>query len=169
MLLDRNVRRVCGRSSSLLLSKGERLAVAGVRKELYIWSLDTQQLVKVIDAHFQRIIDIKPLIHGMDNSVITSSIDRSIKVWNLDHIFEFSHPIEKHEIPIEAITVSTESKTAVTVTRNYIGVWNYMTGKLKFTLGKASLGAIITIAIITENGRFLATAESDELGTGLFH
>ena len=46
----------------------------------------------------------------------------------------------------------------------YIGVWNYLTGKLKFTLAKATLGAIITIAIITEDGKYLATAESNELG-----
>ena len=111
----------CGVSSSLILSDKDKLAVSGIRKELYIWTMDTLQLVKVIDAHFQRIIDIQPLIHRSENCVITSSIDKSIKVWNLDHIFEEDHPIEKHEITVEAVAVSTKTETVVTVTRNCIG------------------------------------------------
>ena len=48
------------------------------RKDLYIWALETEALVKVISAHFQRILDVIPLTS--DNCVITSSLDRSIKV-----------------------------------------------------------------------------------------
>jgi hypothetical protein len=51
-------------------------------------SLETEELCKVLNAHFQRIIDIRSLVVGKENAVITSSIDRSIKVWNLDYIFE---------------------------------------------------------------------------------
>ena len=50
------------------------------RKDLYIWALETESLVKVISAHFQRILDVIPLTSGRDNCVITSSLDRSIKV-----------------------------------------------------------------------------------------
>ena len=50
------------------------------RKDLYIWTLETEALVKVISAHFQRILDVIPLTSGRDNCVITSSLDRSIKV-----------------------------------------------------------------------------------------
>ena len=50
------------------------------RKDLYIWALETEALVKVISAHFQRILDVIPLTSGRENCVITSSLDRSIKV-----------------------------------------------------------------------------------------
>ena len=43
---------------------------------------------QVLYAHFQRIVDIKSLVVGKENSVITSSVDRSIKVWDLSYIFE---------------------------------------------------------------------------------
>ena len=33
-------------------------------------------------------MDIKSLVVGKENSVITSSVDRSIKVWHLNYIFE---------------------------------------------------------------------------------
>ena len=53
---------------------------AGYRKDLYIWALETEALVKVISAHFQRILDVIPLSSGRDDCVISSSLDRSIKV-----------------------------------------------------------------------------------------
>ena len=111
----RNVRKKFGVSNSLIMSARDELAVAGIRKEIYIWKVETEELVKVLNAHFQRIIDIKSLVVGKDNLVITSSIDRSIKVWNLDCVFEKVHHIDKHELTIEGISVSTKAQIAVTV------------------------------------------------------
>ena len=68
-------------------------------------------------AHFQRIVDIKSLVVGRENSVITSSIDRSIKVWDLNYIFEEDHHIDKHELTIDKISISSRAGLAVTVTR----------------------------------------------------
>ena len=48
----------------------------------------------------QRIVEIKSLVTATENAVLTSSIDRSIKVWNLDYIFEKEHHIDKHELTI---------------------------------------------------------------------
>ena len=42
--------------------------------------MSTGILVKRLNAHFQRIVEIKSLVVGSENSVLTSSIDRSIKV-----------------------------------------------------------------------------------------
>ena len=51
--------------------------------------------MQVIPAHFQRILDVVPLVSGRDNLVLTSSLDRSIKVWDLNYIFEEDHHIDK--------------------------------------------------------------------------
>ena len=96
----------------------------------------------MVGAHFQRIIDLQPLVVGRENSVITSSIDKSIKVcllvlgiysllhqvWNLNYIFESDHHIDKHELSIDSVSVSTQAGLAVTVTRSCLGVWQYGTG-----------------------------------------
>ena len=126
LLLPHNVRNVNkkpGVSSGLVLSAKERVvsylsdrmrkyddiyeqdkyAVSGIRKELYIWNMETEELSKVLYAHFQRIVDIKSLVVGRENSVITSSIDRSIKVWDLNYIFEEGHHIDKHDLTIESV------------------------------------------------------------------
>ena len=159
----RNVSKKFGHSSSIILSAGDKYGVSGIRKELYIWKIETEELAKIVNAHFQRIIDIRSLVGGKDNSVITSSIDRSLKVWDLNFIFEEDHHIDKHELTIDGLSVSTQAQIAVTVTRSCVGVWDYMTGKLKYTLANSALGAIITHALVTENGQYIVAAESGEI------
>ena len=93
---------------------------------------------------FQRIVEIKSLVVGTDNCVVTSSIDRSIKIWDLDHIFEKERHIDKHSLTIDSIryiryivlsfvmsmsSISTSAGIAVVVTRSCIGVWDFMTGQ----------------------------------------
>ena len=50
LCLPNTVRNVCKRhgvSSNLVLSAQDKYAVAGIRKELYIWNMDTEELSKV--------------------------------------------------------------------------------------------------------------------------
>ena len=167
------------KSNSCVLSSGHIYAVAGIRKELYIWSMDNGDLVKCLDAHFARIIDIQPLTVGSWNSVITSSIDRTVKVWNMNYIFEQVHHIDRHELQIDCVSLCTKLGIAVTVTRNCIGIWDLLTGKLrcenanaivscttsfKFTfrskLADSALGAIVTHAVVTLDGKYILAAES---------
>lgn len=49
------------------------------------------------------------------------------------------------------------------VTRSCIGVWDFMTGQLKFTLANSALGAIITHALVTEDGSLTVAAESGDV------
>jgi len=39
------------------------------RKSLYVWSIETTELQKMLDAHFGRIISLEPLTIGNWNSV----------------------------------------------------------------------------------------------------
>ena len=64
-------------------------------------------------------------VTGNENCVLTSSIDRSIKVWNLDYIFEKEQHIDKHELTIDSVSISTKAQIAVVVTRSCIGKKNY--------------------------------------------
>lgn len=59
--------------------------------------------MKVLDAHFGRIMQLEALTIGSWNSVITSSIDRSVKIWNINNIFEQVHVIDRHELQIDSI------------------------------------------------------------------
>ena len=71
--------------------------ILGIRKELYVWCIETEELVKTLDAHFARIVEIHQLTMPGWNAVITASIDRTVKVWNINYIFEPEHHIDRHE------------------------------------------------------------------------
>lgn len=102
----RNITTKMMQSNSVMVSSQLNYAVAGVRKNLYVWCLESRQLMKVLDAHFGRIIQLEALTIGSWNSVITSSIDRSVKVWNINNIFEQVHVIDRHELQIDSISLS---------------------------------------------------------------
>ena len=71
--------------------------ILGIRKELYVWCIETEELVKTLDAHFARIVEIHQLTMPGWNAVITASIDRTVKVWNINYIFEPEHHIDRHK------------------------------------------------------------------------
>ena len=51
---------------------------------------------------------IQPLTVGAWNSVVTSSIDRTVKVWNMNYIFEQVHHIDRHELQIDSVSLCTK-------------------------------------------------------------
>ncbi|CAB0008443.1 unnamed protein product, partial [Nesidiocoris tenuis] len=166
LVLPHGMRNISTRvmvSNSFMISGNKDYAVAGVRKNLYVWNIATTELVKVLDAHFGRIISLEPLTIGNWNSVITSSIDRSVKVWNINNIFEQVHVIDRHELQIDAISVCQEVGLAVTVTRGAVGVWDMQAGHLMSQLADSPLGAIVTHALITPSGKFIISAESGNI------
>ncbi|KAF9823507.1 hypothetical protein SFRURICE_011360 [Spodoptera frugiperda] len=159
----RNISTKMTLSNSFMISNNNTYAVAGVRKNLYVWSLETTKLIKILDAHFGRIVQLEPLTVGSWNNVITSSIDRTVKIWNIDNIFEQVHKIDRQELPIDSISLARDKCLAVTVTRSCWGLWDTSTGKLLAQLAEAPLGAIVTHAVITPSGDNVVTAESGNI------
>ncbi|KDQ84119.1 Leucine-rich repeat and WD repeat-containing protein [Zootermopsis nevadensis] len=164
--LPHGVRNISTRvlcSNSCMVSAARDYVIAGVRKNLYVWSLISRDLVKVLDAHFGRIITLEPLIIGNWNSVITSSIDRTVKVWNINNIFEQVHVIDRHEMQIDSIGLCQSAGLAITVTRGCVGVWDMRIGRLVARLADSPLGAIVTHAAITTDSKYIVSAESGNI------
>lgn len=159
----RNITTKMMQSNSIMVSSQLNYAVAGVRKNLYVWCLETAQMMKVLDAHFGRIIQLEALTIGNWNSVITSSIDRSVKVWNINNIFEQVHVIDRHELQIDSISLSRETDFAVTVTRGCVGVWDIRQGRLLSKLADSPLGAIVTHAEVTSDGKYIISSETGKV------
>lgn len=117
--------------------------------------MESRNLMKILDAHFGRIIQLEALTIGNWNSIVTSSIDRTVKVWNINNIFEQVHVIDRHELQVDSISLSDNLSLAVTATRNCVGVWDLRIGKLVCKLADSPLGAIVTHAIITPDGKYV--------------
>lgn len=159
----RNISTKMMQSNSIMISSKMDYAIAGVRKNLYVWSLESKLLMKVLDAHFGRIMQLESLTVGNWNCCVTSSIDRSVKVWNINNIFEQVHVIDRLELQIDNISLSDDGELAVTVTRSCIGVWELKTGRLLARLADSPLGAIVTHAELTPNGRFIVSSETGKI------
>lgn len=147
--------------SRILFTKWNQYAVAGIRRNLYIWSVSETSLMKVIDAHYGRIVEMLPLEVDNINAVATSSLDRTVKVWNMKNIFEQVHAIDRMELPIESIAFGNE--IAASVTRSSVGVWHLKTGKLVSSLAYSPIGAIVTHAVISLDGNKLVSVESNHI------
>ena len=124
-----------------------------------MWVVKTATMVKKFDAHFSRINELTPLMVGDLNCIITSSMDRTIKVWNLNNIFEEVHHIDRMESQIDSVSLSVRAGIVVTATRGCIGVWEILTGKLKHRLSDSSYGAIVSHAVVRKDGDIIVAAE----------
>ncbi|XP_060597437.1 NACHT and WD repeat domain-containing protein 2-like [Ruditapes philippinarum] len=141
------------------LTRNNHFVVAAVRKNLYVWDVKQGNMVKVLDAHFGRIIALTAVTHGC-NKIISSSIDKTIKVWNFDNILEDVHSIDRLEKPIETIDIASEVPICVTTSRNCVGVWNLENGKLLKTFGTTASTSVITEAVITGDGNYVCASET---------
>ncbi|XP_013421183.1 NACHT and WD repeat domain-containing protein 2 [Lingula anatina] len=144
-------------------TKHSYFVVAGVRKNLYVWDVKNGNLVKTLDAHFGRIIALQAVTSNNMNKVISSSIDKTIKVWNFDNIYEDVHTIDRHEKPIESLSLANYAYLGVTTTRNNIGVWNLENGHLQKILSSSSHSSIVTHACITAEAQYVISAESNNV------
>uniref|UniRef100_A0AC35GW83 Uncharacterized protein n=1 Tax=Panagrolaimus sp. PS1159 TaxID=55785 RepID=A0AC35GW83_9BILA len=121
-------------------------------------------LVRVVDAHFGRILNLKSVAMQGQNLLISSSIDRSVKIWNMENIFEKSFAVINMDQPIEKILLAKERPAlAVTQTRKYIGVWDIRSHRFITTLVTNIYGSVVTDCLISSNGRTVICIESDTL------
>ncbi|KAH3716159.1 hypothetical protein DPMN_058878 [Dreissena polymorpha] len=146
-------------SGLVVLTRNNHFVVAAVRKNVYVWDVKQGNMFKVLDAHFGRIIALTAVTHGC-NKVISSSIDKTIKVWNFDNILEDVHSIDRLEKPIETIDLASDIPFCVTTSRNCVGVWNLENGKLLKTFGTTTSTSVITEAVITGDGNYVCAAET---------
>ena len=145
----------------LEFSKSNTYAIAGLRKCLYIWSMQSSDLLKSLDAHFARIIQIKSWSVDRLDAFVSSSFDRTVKVWNVKNVFEKVHSIDRMELPIDSICFSREKNLVISLTRNSIGVWALDSGQLLTKLSDSKIGAIVTHAMITDDSKYIISIESD--------
>lgn len=101
--------------------------IAAVRSKIYVYSTFSGSLAKTFDAHFGRIVSL--LAVHKTNRLISGSMDKTIKVWNLDNIMERVFPIDRMDKAIEAISLAAHCNLAATRTRNAIGIWNLNSGE----------------------------------------
>uniref|UniRef100_A0AC35UEM1 NACHT domain-containing protein n=1 Tax=Rhabditophanes sp. KR3021 TaxID=114890 RepID=A0AC35UEM1_9BILA len=151
-------------TSVMTFSSNDSLFVAAVKNQLYIWKVDSSLLIRTIDAHFGRILNLKHIQIQSKNLLITSSIDRTIKVWNTENIFEKSFLISNMDQPVEKVLLAAnKGNIALALTRKYAGIWDIKNHRFITTLITNTSGAVCTHSLITADGRTVISIENDTL------
>ena len=115
-------------SNSCVLNKGKDIAMAGAREFIFVWNVSSEQLLKKFQGHYGRIIQMCSLTEGKWNHAITSSMDRTIKVWDMTTVLEDVHLLARHENEILSVMPCEPQGLAVTMTRSSMGLWDLRTG-----------------------------------------
>ncbi|PAA84392.1 hypothetical protein BOX15_Mlig005707g1 [Macrostomum lignano] len=141
-------------------SRGNEFMVAALRHLVLVYSCKTGTLMKKLDAHFGRVIALTssaPL-----NRLISSAMDKTIKVWNFNNIMERVFSIPHMEKPIDSISLAKDGRTALTVARTHLGLWDFQRGHLLRTFS-ASGSAIIFKAIISHDATAAVSGDNRRL------
>lgn len=111
-------------SFSALFSKDNKYVVAGVRDNIYLWDTSYGTFLKTLDAHYGRITNLLGSFKEQKNIVVSSSMDKTIKIWNLNNILEEDFPLDHLEKPIEALHVSIVATIVMAQSRNQLAIYS---------------------------------------------
>uniref|UniRef100_A0A0N4ZF20 NACHT domain-containing protein n=1 Tax=Parastrongyloides trichosuri TaxID=131310 RepID=A0A0N4ZF20_PARTI len=151
-------------TSVMTFNSNDSIFVAAVRNSLYVWKVDTLTLIRTIDAHFGRILNLRQMIVHSQNLIISSSLDRTIKIWNMENIFEKSFYIFNMDQPVEKIHLASQKgNIAIAQTRKYIGVWDIRNHRFIISLATNPTGAVVTHSLISNDGKTVICIENDNL------
>jgi WD40 repeat protein len=146
-----------------LFSKDNKFVVAGVRDNIYIWDASYGTYLRTLDAHYGRITNLVGSFKDQKNLVLSCSMDKTIKIWNLNNIMEEDFPIDHLEKSIEALHVSIFAQIALAQSRNQLAVISLKDGKIKHQLCHNPHGAIFNCSCMSTTGAFVCSSESNRL------
>uniref|UniRef100_A0A8R1EAN6 WD_REPEATS_REGION domain-containing protein n=1 Tax=Caenorhabditis japonica TaxID=281687 RepID=A0A8R1EAN6_CAEJA len=99
-----------------------------IEPEPFIAQMELNALLRSLDAHFGRILNMDSVSQQGQNILISSSLDHTIKIWNMENIFEKSFSVPTMDQAIEKIMVAKNNPTIAAVqTRKNIGIWDIRT------------------------------------------
>ncbi|ULT89955.1 hypothetical protein L3Y34_008385 [Caenorhabditis briggsae] len=151
-------------TTAVTFASHDTVFVAGVRKHLFLWNVSSTELLRSLDAHFGRILNLDSVSQLGQNILISSSLDHTIKIWNMENIFEKSFSVSTMEQSIEKISVAKDNPTLAAVqTRKNIGIWDIKSHRYIASLVANVHGAVVSNSLLASDGRTIVAIESDQL------
>ncbi len=123
-----------------LNSSGSRLAFVDKNGTLRLADTKTNGILKVIPAHSARSLDVR--FSPDDRQIATSSMDKTIKIWDANNLGNKPIVISKHDAWVLSIAFSPDGKYLVTSSEDgdYIYYWpthaSYMADQMCGKLGR---------------------------------
>ncbi|CAF0996732.1 unnamed protein product, partial [Rotaria sordida] len=165
-LLPGSVRNIMSGAKRLTytaaFSQDNRYCIACVKSSVYVFEIEWGNLVASFDLHFGRILVVKCLSTGSggNNYVITTGMDKTTKVWNLQNAKEKSISITQLDKCIEMMYISTEAGLIMAQSRTQLCLFDLTNGSMLGQLSANPHGSIYQCTVLCTNGLFAASAES---------
>ncbi|CAF4551274.1 unnamed protein product [Rotaria sp. Silwood1] len=165
-LLPGSVRNIMSGTKRLTytaaFSHDNRYCIACVKSTVYVFEIEWGELLVSLDLHFGRILVLKGLSTGSggNNYVITTGMDKTTKVWNLENAREKSISISQMDKAIEMLQISTDTQIIMAQTRTQLCLFDMSTGHVQAQLVASQHGSIYQCILLCSNGLFGAAAES---------
>ncbi len=61
---------------------------------------------------------------GSGDVVVTSSLDKTVKIWDASRLLEAVPEVDSMELRVEKLILCESSGAVVSVTRGAVGIWN---------------------------------------------
>jgi WD40 repeat protein len=148
---------------SAVFSKDNQYVVAGVRDKIFMWDTSYGTLIKILDAHYGRITSILGSGNEQKDLILSSSMDKTIKIWNLQNIMEEEFQLERLDKPVEILHVSSIASFALAQTRTQLVLISLKDGRIKNNLCHNPHGAIFNCSSLATNGTFAVSSESNKI------
>ena len=118
--------------------------IACVKSTVYIFEIEWGDLIASFDSHFGRILVLKCLstATGGNNYIITTGMDKTTKVWNLQNAREKSITIAQLDKTIEMMHISTETQMILAQTRTQFCLFDMRNGAILGQLSANPHGSI---------------------------
>ncbi|CAF3573336.1 unnamed protein product [Adineta steineri] len=168
-LLPGSVRNIMSGTKRLTytaaFSHDNRYCIACVKSSVYMFEIEWGELVASFDSHFGRILVLKCLstASGGNNYIITTGMDKTTKVWNLQNAKEKSITIAQLDKIIEMMHISTDTQIILAQSRTQLCIFDMKTGSILGQLSANKNGSIYQCTAMCSNGLFAVSAESGNL------
>lgn len=115
-----------------------------MKSTVYIFEIEWGELKASFDSHFGRILVMKSLSTGSGgtNYIITTGMDKTTKVWNLQNAREKSIAIAQLDKLIEMMHISSETQIIMAQSRTQLSLFDMRTGLVVGQLSANPHGSI---------------------------
>ncbi|MEG4914207.1 Ig-like domain-containing protein [Microcoleus sp. B7-D4] len=148
--------------TSLAISPGNSILVGGSWKKIWVWNLQTGEIIRSIEGHSHWVLSVAISPDG--NTLVSGSADKNIKVWNLKtgQLIHTLIDLSWHSSWVTAVAIAPDGKTIVSGSTNKtIKIWDLNTGKLNETLqDPKELSSVLSLCI-SHDGKVIACGSTN--------
>jgi len=162
---------------------GRNFLVAAVGRRMLVYSIDSGQFLRFVDAHSARIVQLLPVfkrnstntrqeaqIFNEQLCMASASMDKTVKIWNLSNLNKDIHALDRLEHSIEWLSLAAQWPLVACLTRCELGVWDWSSLRLvakfhqsDFSQQDNERATRIVRCRLSLNGRYLCVATLDSI------